>query len=462
MGWVLIALLAASCFPLWASAQPTGGGGRPAGDITAVGDCLAGACDKFRIEDGGGIYLGGADPTEAFEGLVPPIKATCDAILPQASMCFQSSTNEFIMGTGSGVITMPGGAGSGDITDVYNCASGDCNDIAATDGDRLDFSSVNPDTTTEGIIHPQGTDCSGATAEGQDCWETDAGVHWIGNGAAAVKIGPLTLDEAFDQGKTIDGANSRSNAVKIFDGNNDGHLFYTGVSGPTVECVTDYGGGSEATCDLTYNAAAGDSILLQQAGTTVVDIDNAGVATTLPTGDIFDVNLNSVDVLTIDEASGFDVTLPSGDTFSVTVNSVNIISADDTTVTVTGGVAASGEVTGLVRHDDDTAATVALSGADCRGGYHKNTDADAITYTLCDGETGGGQMACFADRAGGQITVDVNDVSETITLADGTAMSAGEAAVLASGIGNWICLFSDSATAWHVMSSNGTVTEETP
>lgn len=112
---------------------------------------------------------------------------------------------------------------------------------------------------------------------------------------------------------------------------------------------------------------------------------------------------------------------------------------------------AAGELTGSVRFSSTTVATKTLSSTDCLGGLHMNGDADALDITLCDGQAGGGQLVCFEDRAGGIITVDVNDASEVITLADGTALTAGNAIDLASGIGNGFCIFSDSATAWHVL-----------
>ena len=88
--------------------------------------------------------------------------------------------------------TVGGGGGSGDITDVYDCSSGDCNSIPLSDGDLLDMSSVSVSGTTEGIILPQhATDCSTAgTAEGQVCWEADANVLYVGDGATVIAVGP--------------------------------------------------------------------------------------------------------------------------------------------------------------------------------------------------------------------------------------------------------------------------------
>lgn len=117
-------------------------------------------------------------------------------------------------------------------------------------------------------------------------------------------------------------------------------------------------------------------------------------------------------------------------------------------------------VASYVPYSADTTATVTLSGADCFG-YHANNDADAIEFDLCD-VTRAGAVVCFEDRAGGQITVDPFG-TDVISEADGTAMAAGEAILLASGIGNGFCLISDSATTWHVLpGAVGTLTQESP
>lgn len=79
---------------------------------------------------------------------------------------------------------------TGDITDVFDCSSGDCQSITVSDGDLLDFSSVNSSTSTEGLIIPQNTTCntSGGTADGQLCWDSDTSTStpglYIGDGVS--------------------------------------------------------------------------------------------------------------------------------------------------------------------------------------------------------------------------------------------------------------------------------------
>jgi len=58
------------------------------------------------------------------------------------------------------------------------------------DGDLLDFGTF-VTGATEGIMLPaHATDCSTATAEGQVCWQEDTDVLYVGDGAAAVLVGP--------------------------------------------------------------------------------------------------------------------------------------------------------------------------------------------------------------------------------------------------------------------------------
>lgn len=88
------------------------------------------------------------------------------------------------------IISPPGAAGSGDITDVYNCASGDCSSITVTDGDLLNFSGVNASSTTEGIILPQASGVTAASAEGQISWDSTKDYGVIGTaGSQQVTFG---------------------------------------------------------------------------------------------------------------------------------------------------------------------------------------------------------------------------------------------------------------------------------
>jgi hypothetical protein len=96
-------------------------------------------------------------------------------------------------GTGTAEVVFPDGAIS--TAEVLDNTL-DQNDLAATitfaDGDLLDFG-TNISSATEGLMLPaHATSCASATAEGQACWEEDANILWVGDGAAAVQVGPGT------------------------------------------------------------------------------------------------------------------------------------------------------------------------------------------------------------------------------------------------------------------------------
>ncbi|GEM_PF-3186186 len=106
-------------------------------------------------------------------------------------------------------------------------------------GTLLDLSSVAPDTATEGLLLPQSTVCTSATAEGQVCWDTDNDTMYVGNGAttAAVGVSPLTssggvvdyttstdrlrlrLGETGDQGLEIEGIGGQTANFLQIDAN---------------------------------------------------------------------------------------------------------------------------------------------------------------------------------------------------------------------------------------------------
>lgn len=84
-------------------------------------------------------------------------------------------------------------AGAGDITDVFSCATGDCASITMAATDLLDMSGTDASTATEGLILPQhATACAGGTAEGQPCWEADANILHIGDGATIQDFPPAS------------------------------------------------------------------------------------------------------------------------------------------------------------------------------------------------------------------------------------------------------------------------------
>lgn len=76
--------------------------------------------------------------------------------------------------------------GFGDITAVYDTASGAVTAPTIGSGQKLDGGTNTNDGTNEGILLGRGTTCTGATSEGQTCWDTDDDFETIGDGSAAV------------------------------------------------------------------------------------------------------------------------------------------------------------------------------------------------------------------------------------------------------------------------------------
>lgn len=247
---------------------------------------------------------------------------------------------------------------------------------------------------------------------------------------------------------------------------------FTGVSG-----VSGGGGGAmvnESSTVVTPDAetiewvkASGDTsasrIGSNGAGEFYIDTDGNGTAecTFSLSGGVVTMDCNNADVdLTPGQTNGNIDLNDSAGTLCWRIDPDN---GNGTQGTNCGTINTDGEITQVNTVNEYTAAAPSqLSDADCRGRTHFNNDADAITFTLPDGATGGGQSCRFFDKAGGAITIDVNDASEVITDEAGTALSGGEAIILAAGYGNWVILESVSATSWVVTAVNGDLTEETP
>jgi hypothetical protein len=247
----------------------------PNADIFSVWNCNSGDCNTVAMVEGEGLDASAVDPDSAGEGIIFPTQNDCTGATIEGQACWDQDNDTFNVGTGSGVITFSSG-GTGDITDVFNCASGDCSSVTLADGDLLSMASVTVSTTTEGFILPQATDdCASATAEGQVCWDSSSDTLYVGDGASPVAIsqGLITLDSAFDNGKTIDGANSQANAFVIGDGT-DGLRFYVGASGPIIECFIGAG-----TCDQVTNVASGNDFIINLDGTPALTITSAGAVT---------------------------------------------------------------------------------------------------------------------------------------------------------------------------------------
>lgn len=107
-------------------------------------------------------------------------------------------------------------------------------------------------------------------------------VSWsatIGGGSGVASESD-TLDTVFDRGKTIDGANNFTNAVKILDANGDGYAIYNdATNGATLVCVDNY---VENACgSYTRQLASGQTVIYKNSsGTQIFTLtENTGAIT---------------------------------------------------------------------------------------------------------------------------------------------------------------------------------------
>jgi hypothetical protein len=101
----------------------------------------------------------------------------------------------------------------------------------------------------------------------------------------------------------------------------------------------------------------------------------------------------------------------------------------------------------------DTAATVALTSADCQGQWRVNDDDDVIDYTLPGAEAG--LECCFISMFARVVTVDPVDGTDTIYL-NGDTVGAGDAIDSPGTTGDHICVLGLDATRWVTMNMYGT------
>ena len=97
-------------------------------------------------------------------------------------------------GTGTAEVVLP--AGSIDSTEVLDdtLTASDMNaTLTFADSDLLDLDAINLSSTTEGLLLPQATAATSATAEGQIGWETGNDRLMMGNGSTALPTGAFVL-----------------------------------------------------------------------------------------------------------------------------------------------------------------------------------------------------------------------------------------------------------------------------
>ena len=147
-----------------------------------------------------------------------------------------------------------------------------------------------------------------------------------------------------------------------------------------------------------------------------------------------------------------------GDELKFVVDDATTLSLTSTTAvvtgdaTVSGSFAATGTISGNTGITLDTDPAIVLTAAMCKNMVRFNNDADVIDYTLP--AAAAGLVVMFYDIAGGVITVDPVDGTNTIYL-NGTSVGAGDAIDSPGAVGDFICLMALDDTRWVTVGRSG-------
>jgi len=219
-------------------------------------------------------------------------------------------------GTGDAEIALPTGAiGTAEILD----ATVDANDIATSgvataeilddtvtatdlnatltfaDSDLVSFASVNASSTTEGLILPQATSVSAASAEGQISWDTDNNTLYVGNGEGgqasfsagaptdaeylvSTAHGSLSAEDVFTDGLAIDSTNAAGTLTVAFDPTEVGTVTWGAGSGTTW---TFDAGATDPTIAFASDAITASAATFTLQGAAVNEVGTTSGALTL-------------------------------------------------------------------------------------------------------------------------------------------------------------------------------------
>ena len=252
------------------------------GDSMEIIGSGAGGSDAFTVKiaaDGTAGYLG-TDGTDGVlrAGTNITIARTGDYITISASQATRASlgldtTDDVAFGSvtiGSAKFTgayaagsLPGSPSSGDViivTGGFTACDNSTGGGSYVSLQRYNGSSWDciGDGGSTGITIS--TDCSGVTTSGAMCWESDAKQFWIGDGSAAVNIGPGEFETLSESGY-------------MYNDSGTPHAY-------VAASVSDINTGSDTTKPLTADALAGST-----PGRTAITLRAYEDGTTLETGD---------------------------------------------------------------------------------------------------------------------------------------------------------------------------------
>lgn len=183
------------------------------------------------------------------------------------------------------------------------------------------------------------------------------GASWANIGAAA----SLTLDQAFDNGKVIDAANSSANAFRVGDGTRDLRIWGDGTD---VQITTVNG-------DLLINPAGGDTAI---TGNLSVTGTFSPTTATITTGTITTLTATTATITTMAGAVAFSGnptvtgTATTGSIFLIdgsTVTTGNVLRVEADATTLNGGLLINGTIDGTSKFSvaEDGKVTIAGTAA---------------------------------------------------------------------------------------------------
>jgi hypothetical protein len=162
--------------------------------------------------------------------------------------------------------------------------------------------------------------------------------------------------------------------------------------------------------------------------------------------------IGTVDITATNDVSAEDVNVTDSviTVYLSASNEVTTVDLDASDSTTTVYLVASQTITGRTMVVLNTAATVVLAADSCLNIACWNDDADVIDYTLPAASAG--LTRAFGDAAGGVITIDPFDATDTIYL-NGVSVGAGDEIDSDGNVGDYIVLVALDDTRWWALPS---------
>jgi len=309
--------------------------------------------------------------------------------LEATMMCSEDYGDFICSGASAGCLLQSGSVAAAELAAI----------LLLSDGDLLDMDAIDCSSAGEGLLLPQATICTSATAEGQICWDTDNDTLYIGDGAAASLISGF--------GSSVDDTEMTAETFGDFtcDGTEDGCIVNTDAIALTTDTTGNY---------VSSATAAGGLVLTGTEGASL------GMVTSCSDNQILKYT-----------AAGGWACQPDATGGSPTFDQLG--SGSNTAATMTVGTGATLGATGT--------GTIIGTGVDAVGAAGVTIgSADVTVITLTTDDTGDGTDLVLPVNG-----VDDSEVSNTITVGasgsvsdDALSANIGELADNEAITGNWV------------------------